>query len=293
MPKSSGFSDEFRDLVYNWSEKERDLNKNCEEWMLARQEKEEILQQALPKNVTGPKSNNNPIPMNNDCDFPVISSEMTSRLESVIIGDKSKICLQQCGLSIYYNDMQTLLGSCEDEWLNDNIINCYMSLIVEQSSESGRLNVFAMSTFFYHFLSKFGYASVQRWTKRVDIFSFDIIAIPIHLPGHWAMVVVDCANTTGTYYDSMNRKMHSILKVIEQYLEDEYVDKKTSHLPFDWKFVCDETIPLQSNGNDCGVFACQYIECIARNRPITFAQVNMPYLRKKMAIEILNGKLLN
>lgn len=46
------------------------------------------------------------------------------------------------------------------------------------------------------------------------------------------------------------------------------------------------------NGCDCGVFSCMFAEYICRGAKITFSQKEMKYFRKKMCLEIINGKLL-
>lgn len=33
-------------------------------------------------------------------------------------------------------------------------------------------------------------------------------------------------------------------------------------------------IPQQMNGSDCGMFACKYADCITKDKPINFTQVN-------------------
>lgn len=53
-----------------------------------------------------------------------------------------------------------------------------------------------------------------------------------------------------------------------------------------------EDIPQQMNGSDCGMFSCTFAEFITRNAKITFKQEDMPYLRKKMVVEIMSGELL-
>ena len=48
-----------------------------------------------------------------------------------------------------------------------------------------------MNTYFYTKLLSGGYSSVRNWTKNVDIFSYGLLLVPIHLDLHWALVVVD------------------------------------------------------------------------------------------------------
>ena len=48
-----------------------------------------------------------------------------------------------------------------------------------------------MNTYFYTKLNAGGYAAVKNWTKNVDIFSYSLLLIPLHLDLHWALVIVD------------------------------------------------------------------------------------------------------
>ncbi|XP_046863473.1 sentrin-specific protease 1-like [Xenia sp. Carnegie-2017] len=65
-------------------------------------------------------------------------------------------------------------------WLNDEVVNAYFHMIAERSKKTG-VSVHAFNTFFYPKLIKTGHTSLQRWTKKVDLFSLDIVLIPIHL----------------------------------------------------------------------------------------------------------------
>ena len=65
-----------------------------------------------------------------------------------------------------------------------------MFLIVDRSKNNeGMPKCHAMNTFFYPKLSGQSYESVRRWTKKVDIFSLDLVFYPIHLGVHWTLAV--------------------------------------------------------------------------------------------------------
>lgn len=74
------------------------------------------------------------------------------------------------------------LPSAGLNWLNDEVINFYLQLICERSKANDNWpNVYAFNTFFYPKLMQSGHAALRRWTRKVDIFSYDIILIPVHL----------------------------------------------------------------------------------------------------------------
>lgn len=63
----------------------------------------------------------------------------------------------------------------------------------------------------------------------------------------------------------------------------------------DFEFVLTQIIqdiPQQENGYDCGVFTCQFLESLSRGEEFfAFEQRHMPYLRKRMILDIANAKL--
>lgn len=69
------------------------------------------------------------------------------------------------------------------------VINFYMNLLVERSQKPNLPTVNAFNTFFYPKLRKSGYCAVRRWTKKMDIFSKDILLVPVHLGVHWCLSV--------------------------------------------------------------------------------------------------------
>ena len=62
-------------------------------------------------------------------------------------------------------------------------------------------------------------------------------------------------------------------------------------------------IPQQQNGNDCGTFTCTFAtyatDTLVRGRgngglhgiPFEFGQQDMPYMRRRLALDILNKRL--
>lgn len=54
-------------------------------------------------------------------------------------------------------------------WLKDNVINCYMALLMKRSEDSGGTlpKVYGFNTFFHTALNDHGYSRVKRWTKKV------------------------------------------------------------------------------------------------------------------------------
>ncbi len=54
---------------------------------------------------------------------------------------------------------------------------------------SRALQAYAFSSFFYPRLAESGHAAVARWTRKVDIFAYDLLLVPVHLGAHWCLAV--------------------------------------------------------------------------------------------------------
>ncbi|NWU23148.1 SENP1 protease, partial [Dyaphorophyia castanea] len=226
-------------------------------------------------------------------EFPEITEEMEKEIKSLFRGgNQDEVLSEAFRLTITRKDIQTLNNL---NWLNDEIINFYMNLLMERSKEKDLPAVHAFNTFFFTKLKTAGYQAVKRWTKKVDIFSVDLLLVPIHLGVHWCLAVVDFRKKTITYYDSMGGINSEACRILLQYLKQESLDKKRKEFDTNgWALLSKKSqeIPQQMNGSDCGMFACKYAECISKDKPINFTQQHMPYFRKRMAWEILHRKLL-
>lgn len=226
-------------------------------------------------------------------EFPEITEEMEKEIKNVFRpGNQDEVLSEAFRLTITRKDIQTLNHL---NWLNDEIINFYMNMLMERSKEKGFPSVHAFNTFFFTKLKTAGYQAVKRWTKKVDVFSVDILLVPIHLGVHWCLAVVDFRKKSITYYDSMGGINNEACRILLQYLKQESVDKKRKELDTNgWQLFNKKSqeIPQQMNGSDCGMFACKYADCITKDRPINFTQQHMPYFRKRMVWEILHRKLL-
>ncbi|CAI9578951.1 unnamed protein product [Staurois parvus] len=226
-------------------------------------------------------------------EFPELMQEMEKEIKSALFGgNNDQVLSEGFRLTITRKDIMTLHNL---NWLNDEIINFYMNLLMERSKRKGLPKVHAFNTFFFPKLKSAGFQAVKRWTKKVDVFSADILLVPVHLGVHWCLAVIDFRKKTIMYYDSMGGQNNEACKLLLQYLKLESQDKKG--FSFDcngWSLSskrCGE-IPQQMNGSDCGMFACKYADYITKDKPISFTQHHMPYFRKRMVWEILHQKLL-
>ncbi|KAG0426304.1 hypothetical protein HPB47_026572 [Ixodes persulcatus] len=224
--------------------------------------------------------------------FPELTAEMEAAIEKALRPTPpDEVLARGFKLLVTRKDMETLAGL---NWLNDEVINFYMNLLMERGrTEPGLPSVYAFNTFFYPKLLTSGHAALRRWTRHVDVFAHDMLLVPVHLGKHWCLAVVDFRTKSIRYLDSMGDSNPQCHKVLRQYLQDESRDKRAIDLDLsDWTFEATKDIPLQRNSSDCGMFALKYAEYITRDAKITFDQMHMPYFRRRMVYEILSKKLL-
>ena len=155
-----------------------------------------------------------------------------------------------------------------------------------------------MNFFYYtkwfdlHFrkLAAEGYDEVKNWNAKVDLFHYDMILVPIHLPDHWTLGVIQVKNKTIKYYDSLKGRGNAVLLNLEQYMFKEHLARKK---PLRGKYKRETATdnPTQSASSlDCGLFVSVYAEHISRNAPLAFDQIDMNYYRYLVAFAILKCK---
>ncbi|VEU22115.1 DEKNAAC103126 [Brettanomyces naardenensis] len=206
------------------------------------------------------------------------------------------VVITKFNIGITVKDLLTL---CDRKWLNDNVIDFYMNLINERSKNSPSLpSIHVFSTYFYSTLCRNGYSGVRKWAKRanVDVTKVDHVFIPINIhQSHWALGVVNNKTKSFDYYDSLFGTGNDILYKLEDYMTEEAKkDHGESYVDYSkYDFNAAMKCPTQSNGFDCGVFTCTTADYLAREVPLLYSQADMPVLRRRMAYEIADGKLVD
>ena len=188
-------------------------------------------------------------------------------------------------------DFRSLQGK---RYLNDKIIDSYIRLIQERSKRDSDLpKVYGLTTFFYTQLSTFGLKEGSRRTKdwiKEDLRKKDWIFCPIHRCDHWTLIAIEIATKTIHYLDSLvgPRNKSPAPGLFLKYMEAYYRDRGEEA---SFKVRIRRDAPRQLNGVDCGVFVCQYAERMSRKGALDFTQGDMPFARKRMTEELLNGRL--
>ena len=178
-----------------------------------------------------------------------------------------------------------------DKKLNDEVLNFYINMLIDESDNN---DIYCFSTFFYTKLVDikkcFKFTAVSRWTKKVNLFKFKNVLIPIHLPNHWILVQVNLLSSTIFNYDPTNSKKDEILNHIELYLTmEENIKCKTKRI---WNKVNVKIINPQQDSINCGIFVLGYCFKLFKNEnPITFNHSNVKQFRIGILKNILNNNL--
>ena len=77
-----------------------------------------------------------------------------------------------------------------DRWLEDNVINAYMGLIMTRSEHEWP-RVYVFSTFFMPRLCREGPEGAMNIYRvpGLNIFNHDLVLVPVHTPNHWSLAV--------------------------------------------------------------------------------------------------------
>lgn len=211
------------------------------------------------------------------------------------------------------------------EWLNDEVMNAYINMLQDRNisrcqKDANHVSVFFHNTFFFSKLAywnksqveQYTYAAVQRWTMPRKIrarglpvqtmFECDLLIVPVHVGKvHWLCCCVDFMKFQVGYYDSLSPSKYRklVFRNMMRYLRDEWRDKMpgadADWLDDDkWKSVYDpDYADSQKNGLDCGVFTLKCADWLSDGLIPDFSQEDIPYFRRRIGVEILEGKLLD
>ena len=101
---------------------------------------------------------------------------------TVLIGDR--VVLRAFNITLRRRDIETLDNR---NWLNDVTVNFYMHLLCERDHH---LKTFPISSYLIAKLEKDGIESINSWTRGFNIFSYDVILMPINTDKvHWTLAV--------------------------------------------------------------------------------------------------------
>jgi len=164
---------------------------------------------------------------------------------------------------LYARDFGTLLphlfNGSPKAWLNDNIVNEYLSIIVAaKKKEAGFEHKRGGPAPPVHAFSSFWYttADTSRWSGRFQLkgkqyLDAQLILYPICDGGHWRLLAVYPKDRSIEYLDSLGLDGQRYIDKLITYLEKELGDLFVAS---EWSKDTTQRSSKQMNGSDCGVF---------------------------------------
>ncbi|GBG70725.1 hypothetical protein CBR_g8024 [Chara braunii] len=206
----------------------------------------------------------------------------------------------------------------ENEWLNDNIVNFYMKLILhdnncikfhrecdtsfDKSNACGASTVPVTAAYSSYFFAKllgknmeYSYERVARWFRDVIIADTELILAPYHdiKRKHWTLLVADRRRHVIEYYDSMDTNIE-FAKELTGHFASFIVQRSTQQgrpvdiSCFEHNCLVDD-IPKQEDAYQCGVFMLTYASLLARGKvsPFHFSMKDIQGIRRRIAIDLI------
>jgi Ulp1 family protease len=121
-------------------------------------------------------------------------------------------------------------------WLNDRIINAYLSLLVKQCDSMG-IQCYAFTT---QFITKLRSVTlpgkegefkkmISRHYRSVSFDLLEVMVIPINVGNgrHWCIIVIDPRKQLIFFYDPLERGVQrvTLLEMIKQYFRELYISR--------------------------------------------------------------------
>ena len=100
-------------------------------------------------------------------------------------------------ITVEWSDLKKL---DEGEFLNDNLLSFYLRFLEQQLGDQKphiAKKVYFFNSYFFATLTNthkskkgFNYEGVQKWTRSVDLFTYDYIIVPINEALHWYLAII-------------------------------------------------------------------------------------------------------
>ena len=93
-------------------------------------------------------------------------------------------------VTVDFDDLERL---DEEEFLNDNLVEFALRWLRREKNDPS--NIYWFNTYFFEKISKgkgrqIDYNGVKKWTKDIDLFSYDYVVVPINENYHWYLVII-------------------------------------------------------------------------------------------------------
>ena len=227
-----------------------------------------------------------------------IESEKEIKQEPIIINQESENdnVIFECPVDIVR--ISNLRKLATGEWVDSNVINCYMFLIGREYP-----GVLIFDTQFNERLKTRPFHLINRGFRNSRIFEQTLWLAPINCNNlHWFLLAIhtheliakkikiDIYDSSPDFVDWKDIIDEILWKSFFNWKHHE--DFKDNEIQLEITFdnsISD--VPRQTNGVDCGVFSLMYARCLAAGLEFDFQQEDMRRFRQQIFSELSAGKL--
>ncbi|KAK5942161.1 hypothetical protein PMZ80_006116 [Knufia obscura] len=189
-----------------------------------------------------------------------------------------------------------------DNWLNDAVVNDYISLCVKHGNKDDRPtqvpSYAAFSSQTWQKIQADPKSVPSRWWKRQGIQGKRAleclkIFMPVNTGNHWTLAVMTPKDKNITIYNSMGHHRNQF--VGERILAFMKTELGASLVESEWTINAKGVSPQQRNSDDCGVFSITTARQImlGRMEGTPYESEVIPVQRKRIVAELVNGGLLS
>jgi len=227
--------------------------------------------------------------------------EMFTRLTKKSVSTLQTVKVACAGITLRNEDLRTLVGR---RWLNDEIINSFVSLINERNKDHFKEHSTPHAKMEYEGSNSdekcgengYDYSGVRRWLKKskFGIKDLDLIMCPVNLDNiHWVLAAIDVRAKEFLYLDSMGGSNSNVLEILRRWYADELKDKCGEEMDIEeWEDVYNPGyLPTQKDQGSCGAFVLYTADYLELGKEPDFTQSDMNVLRKRTALFLKRNRL--
>ncbi|PKU63233.1 Putative ubiquitin-like-specific protease 1B [Dendrobium catenatum] len=221
----------------------------------------------------------------------------TGRYLSVLVGiDRSYTIYTAGNIQIFRSQIDELLTN---QYLDNNHIDAFASLLAEKN----KLRPGLYQPFIYvsslHWGSKKYEMESKQYVSHINkdaVTASNFLLIPINDNDHWTLMVACLKQSTWYFFDSLPNPMHrAVLPLVTNHLHEKTQGCFQTDIR-SWKVLEAEGVPTQTNGYDCGIFVCKYMENVIQLNSVKWdllmnLQAEMPKFRAELAFMLLCSTL--
>jgi hypothetical protein len=175
-----------------------------------------------------------------DSEFTPLSSEQHASNVNMLRMEAPAKIISEFKITITQRDILKPAGPAADPkdnsgHPNDLVVDFYLELIAQRSlreshRQQGLPTISVLPSILYPTYAQRGYKTVMNWTRDQDIFSTDMLIIPIHLGAHWMVMVLNKRKGTLNLHDSLHAVISRssrarVMMEISRYLLNEHRKK--------------------------------------------------------------------